>query len=39
MFETCVNRKSELSAFRDGGFHVDDASPLLRVALECVASD
>jgi hypothetical protein len=39
MFETCVNRRSELSAFRNAGIHANDSSPVLCVADECAASD
>lgn len=39
MLEACVKRGCELSAFRGFGFHVERRVGLLRVALECVASD
>jgi hypothetical protein len=39
MLEACVERGSWLSAFRDVGFHAGDASLILNVVAECVASD
>jgi hypothetical protein len=39
MFEPCVNRKSELSAFRAVGFHAERRVAILRAVFECDASD
>jgi hypothetical protein len=39
MFETCVNRRSSVSAFRDAGFRVERARSVQRVVFECAASN